>query len=94
MIYADKISFNHDDEERLETIVRISLRSDGGEGISGWYYKEDINDYLHDNRHVIKVDIVPNPILEPVDQPVKYVRSTKDNTEEDNLLKLPHYYEQ
>lgn len=93
MIYADKISFNRGDEERLETIVRINLRSAGGEGISGWYPKETINDWLHRNLYTIEVDIAPNPKLVPVDYPVKYVRSTEDNTQKDNLLKLPHYYE-
>jgi hypothetical protein len=94
MIYADKISFNRGDEERLETIVRINLRSAGGEGISGWYAKETINDWLHKNLYTIEVDIAPYPKLVPVDHPVKYVRSTEDNTQKDNLLKLPHYYEE
>ncbi|EPC76165.1 hypothetical protein Lpp41_00685 [Lacticaseibacillus paracasei subsp. paracasei Lpp41] len=94
MIYADKITFNRGDEKRLETIVRIHLFSTSGEGISGWYYKEDINEWLHENSYKIVVYIDPYPELIPVDgDNVKYVRSSKDDTEEDNLLKLDTYYE-
>ena len=93
MIYADKISFNHDDEEILETIVQINLRSDGGEDINGWYPKENINDWLHEDDLIIEVDIFPYPKLIPVDKPIKYVRSTEDDTKKDNLLNLPHCYE-
>ncbi len=80
MIYADKISFNRGDEERLETIVRINLHSDGGEGISGWYPKETINDWLHRNPYTIEVDIAPNPKLVPVDHPVKGTVPCQGNT--------------
>lgn len=93
MIYADKISFNHDDEEILETIVQINLRSDDGEDINGWYPKENINDWLHEDDLIIEVDIFPYPKLIPVDKPIKYVRSTEDDTKKDNLLNLPHCYE-
>lgn len=50
MIYAEKISFRRNDEQNLQTIVRIKLLSDSSEKwkindkpINGWYKKEDIN---------------------------------------------------
>lgn len=96
MIYADKISFNRGDEKRLDTIVDINLFSSSSEGVNGWYHKETINKWLNEKRYVIEVDDDAglHPELVPVnDDHVKYVRSSKDDTEEDNLLKLDIYYE-
>lgn len=94
MIYAKEISFNRGDEKRLETIVKIYLSSSNAEGVDGWYSKEAINDWIHDDSNEIVVNIDPFPKLIPVDgEKVKYVRSTKDNTDKDNLLKLSFKYE-
>lgn len=104
MIYAEKISFNKNTEQNLETIVRIKLMSEGtdnwtigDEPISGWYKKETINQWLHNNSEKgfeIKVNISPNPKLIPVERnSVKFVRSNRDHTDKDNLLNLPICYE-
>lgn len=104
MIYAEKISFRRNDEQNLQTIVRIKLLSDSSETwkindkpINGWYKKEDINAWLHnhgDTGFEIKVNIKPYPNLVPVERnSVKYVRSTRDYTNKDNLLNLEAFYE-
>lgn len=77
MIYADKISFNQEDEKRLGTIVKIHLSSDKneswkikGEFINGWYTKETVYRWLLDlskDGFKIAVNISPYPILEPVE---------------------------
>lgn len=94
MIYADKISFNKGDQHRLNTIVRIHLHSESGELSDGWYYKETINQWLHEDKYEIKVEINPFPKLIPVDDGSnRYVRSDQDSTKKDNLLKLEAYTE-
>ncbi|USS88956.1 DUF3892 domain-containing protein [Fructilactobacillus cliffordii] len=94
MIFADKISFHRNDVKNLKTIVRIYLSSPDNEITEGWYFKEEINDFLHEKPHTIKVNIDPYPYLIPVnDNNIKYVRSSKDDTEKDNLLKLDIFEE-
>ncbi|WP_436947695.1 DUF3892 domain-containing protein [Staphylococcus xylosus] len=104
MIYADKISFNREDEKSLGTIVDIHLVSDKNETwkienelINGWYKKETVYRWLLNNSKKgfkIAVNITPYPILEPVENKgVKYVRSNANETEKDNLLELPIFYE-
>lgn len=104
MIYATAISFNKNDDKKLETIVRIKLESDKNETwkikdkpINGWFKKEIIHGWLKnkaDEGFKIVVNIDPNPELEAVEnKSVKYVRSSRNNSVKDNLLNLPSYSE-
>lgn len=56
-----------------------------------FYKKEKIHDYLKKNPRTILVNIAPYPYLQPVVslRGEKYVRSTPDSTQKDNLLNLP-----
>lgn len=56
-----------------------------------FYKKETVYDYLLKNPKSIYVNIYPYPYLQPAVsvQGEKYVRSTPDSTQKDNLLNLP-----
>lgn len=56
----------------------------------GWFTKEAIHDFLELNQHTdIYVDIPPRPKLKPAkNNSTRYVRSTSNNSPNDNLLKL------
>ena len=56
-----------------------------------FYKKEAIYDHLLKCPKSICVNIYPYPLLQPVVsvQGEKYVRSTPDSTQKDNLLNLP-----
>lgn len=56
-----------------------------------FYKKETVHDYLLAHPKSIYVNIFPYPSLQPVISPLgeKYVRSTPDSTQKDNLLNLP-----
>lgn len=57
----------------------------------GWFKKETLYDYLKTNPNTIKVNIYPYPFLIPAlsINYEKYVRSVPNNSEYDNLLRLP-----
>lgn len=69
----------------LEEISQIHIKN------TGWYYKEDVHDYLKVNPHTIQVDHYPYPFLKPDVSYLgeKYVRSEANGTVVDNLLSLP-----
>ena len=56
----------------------------------GWYKKEKVHDYVNHGNE-ISVDIYPNPILIAAVSinNEKYVRSTPNDSTQDNLLSLP-----
>ena len=56
-----------------------------------FYKKETLHDFLVKNPDTITVNLGSHPNLEPAVSPkgTKYVRSESNNTEQDNLLKLP-----
>jgi len=57
----------------------------------GFYKKADIHDYLNNNPGKIQVNIYPYPNCIPATSTngEKYVKSSPNNTERDNLLNLP-----
>lgn len=57
----------------------------------GLYKKETVHDYVKSHPNSIKVNIYPYPVLVPATSVSgeKYVRSAPNNTQSDNLLKLP-----
>lgn len=57
----------------------------------GYYKKAIVHDYLKEHPNEIQVNIYPYPNLIPVTSPnnEKYVKSTPDSTQHDNLLNLP-----
>ena len=57
----------------------------------GFYPKASVHDYLQSNPGSIQVDIYPYPNLLPAisSNNEKYVRSEPNDSEHDNLLKLP-----
>ena len=58
----------------------------------GFYKKDILHDHLQDNPKSIKVNINPTyPTLVPAKSTYgeKYVRSTPNNSTQDNLLNLP-----
>ena len=59
----------------------------------GFYKKENVHDYLVKNPGGIQVDIYPYPNLIPATSGApnyeKYVKSSPNNTIQDNLLSLP-----
>ena len=63
------------------------------EGITkpDFYKKEVLHDFLVENPNTITVNLGSHPNLEPAVSlnGTKYVRSESNNTEQDNLLKLP-----
>ena len=77
-------------KEKSEDVREIdSIKIENDPDYSGWKKKENVHDQLK-NGKTISVDISPNPKLEPVGTgSERYVRSTRNNTEKDNLLKLP-----
>lgn len=58
---------------------------------SGFYPKASVHDHLQSNPGSIQVDIYPYPDLLPAisSNNEKYVRSGPNDSEHDNLLKLP-----
>jgi hypothetical protein len=62
-----------------------------GNGTKGWFKKAVLHDHLKTNPHTIKVNISPYPYLIPAlsTRQEKYVRSESNDSEHDNLLKLP-----
>lgn len=61
---------------------------------TGLFYKKGtVYDYLFAYPKSICVNIFPYPYLQPMVSPLgeKYVRSTPDSTQKDNLLNLPRY---
>ncbi len=61
------------------------------DGFHSYKKKEDVYDYLVKNPYSIQVNLYPYPFLQPVNSNIrgKYVRSQPNDTENDNLLKLP-----
>jgi hypothetical protein len=57
----------------------------------GYFKKAGIHDYLKEHPNEIQVNISPYPNLIPAISPnnEKYVKSTPDSTQRDNLLNLP-----
>lgn len=57
----------------------------------GFFKKENLHDYLKTNPGSIQVNIHPYPNLVPATsvRGEKYVRSEPNDTQHDNLLKLP-----
>lgn len=57
----------------------------------GFYKKDKIYDYLKENPGTIQVDIYPYPNVIPALSPnnEKYVKSTPNSSNKDNLLSLP-----
>ena len=57
----------------------------------GLYKKEAVHDYVKSHPNSIKVNIYTYPVLVPATSVSgeKYVRSAPNNTQSDNLLKLP-----
>ena len=59
--------------------------------LQGFYKKEFLHDYVKSHLESIQVNIYPYPYLIPgiSYKGEKYVRSTPNSLEKDNLLKLP-----
>lgn len=57
----------------------------------GYFPKATVHDYLKEHPNEIQVNISPYPNLIPVISPnnEKYVKSTPDSIQRDNLLSLP-----
>ncbi|MDL2235932.1 DUF3892 domain-containing protein [Christensenellaceae bacterium OttesenSCG-928-L17] len=62
-----------------------------GAGKEGFYKKADVHDYLKKNPDSIQVNIYPYPNCIPVTSIYgeKYVKSSPNNSQRDNLLNLP-----
>ncbi|MEA5031456.1 MAG: DUF3892 domain-containing protein [Sphaerochaeta sp.] len=71
-------------------IAEIKIRADYG-STSEWKFKAKIYDLVKESPGSIKVDRYPYPDLIPAKSKndEKYVRSEPNDTENDNLLKLP-----
>jgi hypothetical protein len=87
MNYAEKIKMKQgkSDSNELTEIDEIYVSG------FGWKSKAFYYDYLTIYPSTIAVNIYPYPFLQPVVsvQGEKYVRSTPDSTQKDNLLNLP-----
>ena len=90
MMYATKIKMctGHGNSYSCEHIDSIYLT---GNNTEQFYKKATLYDYLTKNPGTIKVDIHPFPNIIPAISAggVKYVKSEPNNTQNDNLLKLP-----
>ena len=90
MMYAKKIRMKNGcySSNNLEEISDIYL--DGCDN-PGYFSKETIYDFLKKHPDSIKVYISPYPYLIPAisSKGEKYVRSTPNSWEHDNLLNLP-----
>ena len=91
MIYATRIKMKSAcyNSQMLVEIDSVYLKGDGNDG----YFKKGlIYDFLKKSSdNIIKVDISPYPKLIPAlsVNNEKYVRSTANDYEHDNLLELP-----
>lgn len=68
-----------------------SIHIQGSTSSKGWRKKEELYDFLRDHpNNKIYVDIDPHPeLIKAKHGEQKYVRSSPNDTEDDNLLKLP-----
>lgn len=89
--YVEKIEMN---EGRMDSYHCIDIKylyiDFYGNGLKA-YSKSYIYDYLSNNPNSIKVNISPFPYLIQAESVYgeKYVRSKSNDSENDNLLKLP-----
>ena len=90
MMYATKIHMNSGCENSyyLTDIDTIYLE---GDNTNQFYKKGILHDHLKKHPNTIKVNISPYPYLVPAlsSKGEKYVRSTPNDSVNDNLLKLP-----
>jgi hypothetical protein len=90
MIYATKIKMKSGcgSSNNLTEIDQIYLTNCNPEG---FYKKADVHDYLKQHPGGIKVNIQPYPDCVPAVSVngEKYVKSSPDWTQKDNLLNLP-----
>lgn len=90
MFYATKIHMQQGcgNSQNLLEIESIYL---SGSDSPGPYSKAVLYDYLKDHPGSIKVNIAPFPVVIPAlsTREEKYVKSTPDAWERDNLLSLP-----
>jgi len=90
MMYATKIHMNTgcQNSNTLTDIDTIFLE---GDGTNQFYEKAALYDHLKQHPNSIQVKIHPYPYLIPAlsSRDEKYVRSSPNDSPNDNLLKLP-----
>lgn len=90
MMYAKKIKMQQGCANSNNTQEIAEIYIDGCDN-PGFFQKATLHDYLIKNPNSIKVNISPYPNLVPAtsSRGEKYVRSEPNDTQYDNLLKLP-----
>ena len=84
---AIKMYSGKDYSNSLLEIDQIYLQNDTG----AWYKKEAIHDYVKQNPGQVVVNSIYGPIVIPCVSQYgqKYVKSSPNNSQNDNLLSLP-----
>lgn len=90
MMYAKKIKMQQGCANSNNTQEIAEIYIDGCNN-PGFFQKATLHDHLIKNPNSIKVNISPYPNLVPAtsSRGEKYVRSEPNDTQYDNLLKLP-----
>ena len=90
MMYATKIHM-YTGCQYSNTLTDIDTIFLEGDGTNQFYKKSDLYDHLKKNPNSIQVKIYPYPYLIPAlsSRGEKYVRSSPNDSPNDNLLKLP-----
>lgn len=90
MMYAKKIKMQQGCNRSQKLLEIDSIYLDGCDN-PGFFKKEVLHDYLIHHPNSIQVAIFPYPDIMPVRSSLgeKYVKSTPDQTQHDNLLSLP-----
>ena len=90
MIYAKKLKMQQGcgDSNSTQHIAEIYL---DGCNNPGFFTREAVHNHLQKSPNSISVNIPPYPYLQPATSSngTKYVRSEANDSQHDNLLKLP-----